>query len=113
MRSVLRFRAFSVHSYANTEKLHLVICSMYQKLGECILNLLERRRATLGGVTFGGQDLVIGGLWVRDPCTEYPVEVRSPPLGVTRTPGERGVPGGTCLSSMVQNYEVQLQMVFL
>ncbi|GBN16202.1 hypothetical protein AVEN_260873-1 [Araneus ventricosus] len=32
MRSVLRLRAFSVHSYANTEKLHLVICSMYQKL---------------------------------------------------------------------------------
>ncbi|GBM07138.1 hypothetical protein AVEN_57671-1, partial [Araneus ventricosus] len=24
MRSVLRLRAFSVHSYANTEKLHLV-----------------------------------------------------------------------------------------
>ncbi|GBM30406.1 hypothetical protein AVEN_220999-1 [Araneus ventricosus] len=34
MRSVLRLRAFSVHSYANTENLHLVICSMYQKLGD-------------------------------------------------------------------------------
>ncbi|GBN15461.1 hypothetical protein AVEN_133022-1 [Araneus ventricosus] len=34
MRSALRLRGFSVHSYANTEKLHLVICSMYQKLGE-------------------------------------------------------------------------------
>ncbi|GBN79224.1 hypothetical protein AVEN_247655-1 [Araneus ventricosus] len=33
MRSVLRLRAFSVHSYANTEKLHLVICSTYQKFG--------------------------------------------------------------------------------
>ncbi|GBM82361.1 hypothetical protein AVEN_137905-1 [Araneus ventricosus] len=32
MRSVLRLRAFGVHSYANTEKLNLVICSMYQKL---------------------------------------------------------------------------------
>ncbi|GBN68101.1 hypothetical protein AVEN_213386-1 [Araneus ventricosus] len=31
--SVLRLREFSsVHSYANSEKLHLVICSMYQKL---------------------------------------------------------------------------------
>ncbi|GBO19877.1 hypothetical protein AVEN_238266-1 [Araneus ventricosus] len=36
MRSVLRLRAFSVHSYANTEKLHLVICSTYQKLGDCM-----------------------------------------------------------------------------
>ncbi|GBM13540.1 hypothetical protein AVEN_71889-1 [Araneus ventricosus] len=36
MRSVLRLRAFSVHSFANTEKLHLVICSMYQKLGSFI-----------------------------------------------------------------------------
>ncbi|GBO08827.1 hypothetical protein AVEN_208005-1 [Araneus ventricosus] len=32
MRSVLRLRALSVHSYVNPEKLHLVICSMYQKL---------------------------------------------------------------------------------
>ncbi|GBM73660.1 hypothetical protein AVEN_133833-1 [Araneus ventricosus] len=36
MRSVLLLRAFSVHSCANTEKLHLVICSMYQKLDECM-----------------------------------------------------------------------------
>ncbi|GBO27804.1 hypothetical protein AVEN_87205-1 [Araneus ventricosus] len=41
MRSVLRLRAFSVHSYANTEKLHLAICSMYQKLDESLIRLQE------------------------------------------------------------------------
>ncbi|GBM25113.1 hypothetical protein AVEN_258670-1, partial [Araneus ventricosus] len=29
---VLRLRAFGVHSYANTENLHLVICSTLKKL---------------------------------------------------------------------------------
>ncbi|GBM74518.1 hypothetical protein AVEN_58392-1 [Araneus ventricosus] len=39
--SVLRLRAFSVHSYANTEKPHLVICSTYQKLGEYLFMYLH------------------------------------------------------------------------
>ncbi|GBN85603.1 Ankyrin-2, partial [Araneus ventricosus] len=52
MRSVLRLRAFSVHSYANTEKLHLVICSMYQKLApELVAKLLGNRVAVSPIVT--------------------------------------------------------------